>query len=73
MLPMDALQMPSLVVPHETLIQEFSHVAETHQSEFEANEIESLTLAKLRDTLLPQLLSGELRIPDAEKLLAGSL
>lgn len=26
------------------------------------------TLAKLRDTLLPKLMSGELRIPDAEKL-----
>ena len=31
------------------------------------------TLTKLRDTLLPKLLSGELRIPDAEKLVAGSL
>ena len=26
------------------------------------------TLAKLRDTLLPKLISGELRIADAEKL-----
>ena len=34
---------------------------------------ESGTLTKLRDTLLPKLLSGELRIPDAEKLVAGSL
>ena len=34
---------------------------------------ESNSLAKLRDTLLPKLLSGELRIPDAEKLVAGSL
>jgi len=34
---------------------------------------ESETLTKLRDTLLPKLLSGELRIPDAEKLVAGSL
>ena len=25
------------------------------------------------DTLLPSLLSGELRIPDAEKLVAGNL
>ena len=30
-------------------------------------------LSRLRDTLLPQLLSGELRIPDAEKLLQGAL
>ncbi|PNK59665.1 restriction endonuclease subunit S [Psychrobacter sp. FDAARGOS_221] len=32
---------------------------------------ESRTLAKLRDTLLPKLMSGELRIPDAEKLVAN--
>ena len=30
-------------------------------------------LTKLRDTLLPKLLSGELRIPDAEKLIAEAL
>ena len=37
------------------------------------NQRQASSLAKLRDTLLPKLLSGELRIPDAEKLLAGSL
>lgn len=31
---------------------------------------ESRTLAELRDTLLPKLISGELRIPDAEKLVS---
>ena len=30
---------------------------------------ESRILAELRDTLLPKLISGELRIPDAEKFL----
>jgi type I restriction enzyme S subunit len=33
---------------------------------------ESRTLARLRDTLLPQLISGELRVPDAERLLASA-
>ena len=33
------------------------------------NELESRTLAQLRDTLLPKLISGELRIADAEKFL----
>lgn len=33
----------------------------------------SLSLTKLRDTLLPKLLSGELRIPDAEKLVQEAL
>ena len=32
-------------------------------------ERENLILAELRDTLLPKLISGELRIPDAEKFL----
>lgn len=32
----------------------------------EANFAESETLAELRDTLLPKLISGELRVPDAE-------
>lgn len=33
------------------------------------NDKESQVLASLRDTLLPKLISGELRIPDAEKFL----
>ncbi|MCY2979243.1 MAG: restriction endonuclease subunit S [Planctomycetota bacterium] len=37
------------------------------------NERESLTLSALRDTLLPKLISGELRIPDAEKLAEAAL
>ena len=36
------------------------------------SEKESGTLSYLRDTLLPKLISGELRVPDAEKLLAES-
>jgi type I restriction enzyme S subunit len=34
---------------------------------------ESATLASLRDTLLPKLISGELRIRDAEKFIARRL
>lgn len=37
------------------------------------NTLESLSLSKLRDTLLPQLISGELRIPDAAKLAEAAL
>lgn len=36
-----------------------------------ANNIQNVDLTKLRDTLLPKLLSGELRIPDAEKMVEG--
>ena len=34
-----------------------------------ANTEESMILAQLRDTLLPKLISGELRIADAENFL----
>jgi type I restriction enzyme S subunit len=34
-----------------------------------ANERESITLAVLRDTLLPKLISGELRVEDAERFI----
>lgn len=34
-----------------------------------SNEVESRTLAQLRDTLLPKLLSGELSVPEAESLI----
>lgn len=35
--------------------------------------VESETLAALRDTLLPELLSGRLRVPAAEELVAGAV
>jgi len=37
--------------------------------QIERSERESRSLAQLRDTLLPKLISGELRIPDAEAFL----
>lgn len=37
------------------------------------NLIESHTLAALRDTLLPKLIFGELRVPDVEKILEDAV
>ncbi len=34
------------------------------------NVLEVNTLTSLRDTLLPKLISGEMRVPDAEKMVA---
>ncbi|AKE92796.1 hypothetical protein AAT18_23945 [Rhodococcus aetherivorans] len=36
-------------------------------------EAESRTLAVLRDTLLPRLMSGELRVKDAEAVVADAV
>lgn len=38
-----------------------------------ANEAESRTLAALRDALLPKLISGEIRVPEAEAQVEGAL
>jgi type I restriction enzyme S subunit len=55
------------------LNSEFAEQLEPIYSRFKQNFEEQATLTKLRDTLLPQLLSGSLRVPDAEQLVADSL
>ena len=42
-------------------------------SQILANELESQSLTQLRDTLLPKLISGELRVPDAERIVGGAV
>lgn len=42
---------------------------ERHQSTLKSNEM----IAKLRDTLLPKLISGELRLPEAEQLIEEAI
>jgi type I restriction enzyme S subunit len=60
MLPMDALEMPMLVVPPIELVKKFTALAEAAHLQIEANKQQSHTLATVRDALLPKLVSGEL-------------
>jgi type I restriction enzyme S subunit len=64
MLPKDALEMPMLVVPPVELVKKFTALAEAAHAQIEENKQQSRTLANLRDTLLPKLLSGELSVKD---------
>ena len=54
---------PSLAVSNA-----FENVATDLLRNQRKNDEQSLTLAALRDTLLPKLISGELRIKDAESI-----
>jgi type I restriction enzyme S subunit len=54
-----------LVVPPPPIVQAFSRTWEQWNVLIQANERESSTLATLRDTLLPKLLSGDVRIQTA--------
>ena len=60
MLPMDALQTPQIVVPASQVLAAFNDLAEASRRRHEEINDESRTLATLRDTLLPKLISGEL-------------
>ena len=65
----DFKALPQLAVAPE-LVSRFESTAESLDEKIECNSQGIGTLIKLRDTLLPKLLSGELRIPEAEKLVA---
>jgi type I restriction enzyme S subunit len=61
------------VLPSFELVAKFDAVAGPMVAQISANLRESRTLAALRDTLLPKLLSGELRVKSAEKLIAAHI
>jgi len=59
-----------VVIPTESLISIYSKQASSLYEAIENNVRESDTLAKLRDSLLPKLLSGELSVSDVESHIA---
>ena len=67
--PTDVLNIHIPCSPNN-LIEIFGMVTESLINRIMASKEESLVLSELRDTLLPKLISGELRIQDAEKFLA---
>jgi type I restriction enzyme S subunit len=64
-----AQDMKRLIVvdPPESILAKFNDSAGPMFDRWYGNFFESNTLASLRDSLLPKLISGELRVPDAEK------
>lgn len=56
----------STVIPPSPLLDAFASVAQPVFLRVFANRQQAQTLATLRDTLLPRLISGQLRLPEAE-------
>lgn len=56
-----------LMVPHapETVLSAFDDVTRVIRDSIFRNQQQAQTLATLRDTLLPRLISGQLRLPEA--------
>lgn len=68
------LASPVTVPPGEIVndaLRSFANAVSGWVDAVEKNKQESKTLAQLRDTLLPKLISGELRIKDAERFMEG--
>ena len=65
----DATAKFEVSAPPMKLIENFTDLASNLMRRIFVSEKEIEVLSELRDTLLPKLISGELRIPDAEKFL----
>ena len=61
------------VIPTGKILREFNDSFEERRLAVLSNLAQNDSLEALRGVLLPKLLSGELRIPDAEKLVASAL
>ncbi|MBK9497015.1 MAG: restriction endonuclease subunit S [Xanthomonadales bacterium] len=58
--------LPQLLPPQEA-IQAFELIALSMHRRVHANSVQVQLLAEIRDTLLPRLISGKLRLPEAER------
>ena len=72
MLPIDGVQRPPLAVPPRALVDAFDVVASCSEQRYEQAVRESRTLIVVRAALLPRLVSGEIRVADAEKFVGGT-
>ncbi|HHF8530688.1 TPA: restriction endonuclease subunit S, partial [Escherichia coli] len=56
------------IIPDTTILKLFSEITSPIYSKIVEGKLKAQTLAQLRDTLLPKLISGQLRLPEAEEL-----
>ena len=61
-----AFEEMQIIVPTGNVISKFDSIASSMDCQIKRTEQESRRLAELRDTLLPKLMSGELRVPDTD-------
>jgi type I restriction enzyme S subunit len=61
-----------VVIPDHQISKAFTHFCQPLYDHIVACKQESRDLATLRDTLLPKLLSGEITVPVAKKLIAAT-
>jgi len=67
---MTSLQLNSMdiILPSSLCLKYFDSIATKYYSKIEGNNLETKTLTQLRDTLLPQLIGGKVRVPEGAHL-----
>jgi type I restriction enzyme, S subunit len=68
----NALHLEQVIVPDGGMLRAFDEMVAPWMDMTRANTAEMETLAGLRDLLLPKLMSGELRVKDAEKMVGAT-
>lgn len=63
--PASALDAYPIVIPASDVLNAFGQFASSCMMAMRAHDVESSTLCSIRDTLLPRLISGEVRVGDA--------
>jgi len=66
-------KIPVALPPTSEPILQFERMVRPLYEKCALSRAQSQTLGQLRDALLPKLLSGELRVPDVEKIVGGQL
>ena len=69
----NSLEKMAIVVPNQNLQRKFSEIVMPLINSGNENSSRSRTLACLHDTLLPRLISGQLRLPDVEEQIEAVL
>lgn len=62
-----------IVIPNKDIIRKFHDIVSVFIKSTQENGKENNELSKLRDLLLPKLMSGEIRIPEAEEVVESCL
>lgn len=61
------------VVPPANLVGQYTSVVDALLRRMRTNEMHAASLGAVRDNLLPRLISGNLRLPEAQEQLEGAL
>lgn len=69
----ELLKRIKILVPSTQEVEKFNEIVSGYFNVLESNKDENKSLTQLRDTLLPKLINGEVRVKDVEKTLSEVL